>query len=79
MLTLMASGTLFSPTALRRALKWTSQSMRWETTISWRFLKSRMSAKMKGPEMEARIKKLLDVQILAPKESVQMMAGSGSK
>ena len=49
-LTLTAKGTLFSPTALNSALKWINQSIRWETTISCRFLKSRISAKINGPE-----------------------------
>ena len=52
MLTLTARGTLFSPTAERRAEKWTSQSILWFTTISWRHLKSRTSANTKGPEVE---------------------------
>jgi hypothetical protein len=34
MLTLMASGTLFSPTALSKAEKWTNQSILCDTTIS---------------------------------------------
>ena len=50
MLTRMASGTFCSPIAESSALKCIIQSMRYVTTISWRHLKSRISAKMYEPE-----------------------------